>query len=381
MKRSYREGDWFAVPLGDGRVAVGIIVHVMHHLLDVACYGPASQLATARDRCTVIDAHQPPALVARISDRGLLLQRWPRIYHAPHFTRAPWPQVDAATRGFLTAPMVERRLARALTDPAFDDAPRFVRDLGIEPSHELLEALPLRTTLQWRDRLSRAALSAIEAWLHARPHARIRLCGDALGQLDVIADWEPLRHVAFGTRMDCALPSLPQVRTLVCEEHLASARIAAACPNLRRLRVEERGSSIDVRALEPLQALTLLDISESRVEHLADLARLPSLRALRLYRTTGWENLDALGATTLQMLAIEHHAALADLLPLAALRTLEQLELRGLWQFNVDDLDWLFGLPRLHRVSVDIGGRRKNVELYRRAHWAYAWPFETLGWE
>jgi hypothetical protein len=30
------------------------------------------------------------------------------------------------------------------------------------------------------------------------------------------------------------------------------------------------------------------------------------------------------------------------------------------------------------RAEIDIGGRRKNVELNRRARWAYPWPLELI---
>ncbi len=60
------------------------------------------------------------------------------------------------------------------------------------------------------------------------------------------------------------------------------------------------------------------------------------------------------------------------------LQKLEQLELDGLWQFDVPDVEPLLAMPALVRAKVDIGGRRKNVELYKRARWAYPWPFESV---
>ena len=57
---------------------------------------------------------------------------------------------------------------------------------------------------------------------------------------------------------------------------------------------------------------------------------------------------------------------------------LEQLELLGFWQFSIAEVEPLLALPRLLRAEIDIGGRRKNVELYRRVRWAYPWPVELL---
>jgi hypothetical protein len=42
----------------------------------------------------------------------------------------------------------------------------------------------------------------------------------------------------------------------------------------------------------------------------------------------------------------------------------------------LNDLMPLTQHPALIRAEIDIGGRRKNVELYRRAHWAHPWPFD-----
>ncbi len=56
--------------------------------------------------------------------------------------------------------------------------------------------------------------------------------------------------------------------------------------------------------------------------------------------------------------------------------TLEQLELLDLWQLELGDVMPLCELPHLVRAQIDVGGRRKNVELYRRAAWAYPWPPE-----
>jgi hypothetical protein len=59
-------------------------------------------------------------------------------------------------------------------------------------------------------------------------------------------------------------------------------------------------------------------------------------------------------------------------------KELAQLELLGFWHWNLSDAMPLTERRQLVRAEIDIGGRRKNVELYRRARWAYPWPFELF---
>ncbi len=55
-----------------------------------------------------------------------------------------------------------------------------------------------------------------------------------------------------------------------------------------------------------------------------------------------------------------------DLSPLLELPNLRAIELAGMWQFEVGALDALLAIPTLRDIRVDIGGRRKNREVYRR---------------
>jgi len=46
-----------------------------------------------------------------------------------------------------------------------------------------------------------------------------------------------------------------------------------------------------------------------------------------------------------------------------------------MWQFGVDRYGWIDGCARLRGLSIDAGGRRKTIEIYRRRPFAAALPF------
>lgn len=118
-----------------------------------------------------------------------------------------------------------------------------------------------------------------------------------------------------------------------------------------------------------------LDIAQ--VDAVPSLDALAALRALRLARIRRRIDLAAIEALRPSVLALEE-VAVDDLGALAAWTWLEQLELRGFWHYNVRDVEWLMRLPNLVRLTLDLGGRRKNVEIYRRLQTAYAWPFDLV---
>lgn len=142
----------------------------------------------------------------------------------------------------------------------------------------------------------------------------------------------------------------------------------------RYVRIAGRGRTFDPRELARyanLEALALSGVA------LTSLDFPPTLRALRLAWIGTPIDLRALARLPLHTLSLEglRHAYGVD--ALAAMTSLEQLEMLGFWQLQLDDVMPLPALPKLVRAEIDIGGRRKNVELYKRATWAYPWPFEV----
>ncbi|HTV92113.1 MAG TPA: hypothetical protein VMG98_05290 [Verrucomicrobiae bacterium] len=144
----------------------------------------------------------------------------------------------------------------------------------------------------------------------------------------------------------------------------------------RYLRIADRGFTLDPRELA--QRYPLLEVLECSGVGLTSLEFPRTLRALRLARVTTPVDLRALAALPLHTLALEQLREVRGVEALANWTSLEQLEMLGFWQLELDDVMPLVQLQGLVRAEIDIGGRRKNVELYRRAAWAYPWPFELL---
>ena len=141
----------------------------------------------------------------------------------------------------------------------------------------------------------------------------------------------------------------------------------------RYLRIAGRGRTLDPRELA--EQYPLLEVLECSGVALTSLEFPRSLRALRLSRIETKVDLHELSALPLRVLALEHLRHAIGIEALTRWNSLEQLEMLGFWQLELDDVMSLLELPTLVRAEIDIGGRRKNVELYRRANWAYPWPF------
>jgi hypothetical protein len=232
-----------------------------------------------------------------------------------------------------------------------------------------LEELGPGARLSWREPLEPRSFARVAAWLAARPGASLRLHGSAVSQLPELAEALPeaLSIDAAGLNL---LPTLRLLRVRSLE--IAGmpgdlARVLDTFANVRALRLAARGEPLAPAALDGRE-MHVLDLSRVGAgPDVAALAGLNGLRSLRLYRLEGFARLDG----------IEHHGLLAelalcgllgvdDLEPLARLPALAALELTDMWQLDLPAVSVLDRLCRLSALSVDIGGRRKNVEVYRR---------------
>jgi hypothetical protein len=273
-----------------------------------------------------------------------------------------------------------------------------VRDLRSPVDVAALAALPAGTMLQWRDPVASQELAAIERWAYARPDARIRLYGRAVAQIDTLGPW-PLASLQIEcTRLPAVHARFERVHDLGLEgapENLA--RLLGAFPALQRLRIAGRGGTVAAGALAAAPGLRWLAVSNttlSDAHRLAASSRLevlelhaaaapglqatlhhPGLLALRLSEMDGVTSLEGLRDGGLRVLSLRRLLYLETLAPLAGLARLESLELGELWQFDLAELRFLDAMPALRRLTVDIGGRRKNVEVYKRMPMDRALPF------
>jgi hypothetical protein len=151
--------------------------------------------------------------------------------------------------------------------------------------------------------------------------------------------------------------------------------IRALPAHARAIRLAGRRTPITAALLARFAQLERLDCSGVDIDRPERLAELPKLRALRIARTPRL-NLRSLRDVRATTLAFETIADLQHIDALLERTGLTQLEMLDLWPCELDDVRPLAQHPSLLRAEIDIGGRRKNVELYRRATWAYPWPFD-----
>lgn len=370
-------GDWFAIPHGDGRFSPGIVARGTRRVLFSYVFRTIFEHVPSAEELAALRASDA-LWHGAMSDRAILDERWP-VIRVSGFIPHAWPVVD--DRQSVATPLaLERLVALGIMQREVHQ----VVDIRAEVKSARLDALEHNVTLQWRDPLSANSLARIEAWIKTRFCAQIRLYGRALEQLPSLAAWSSLRALRIGSACasNCAsgpieIPRSASLELLALEDQSVPCSLASTLPNLRALRISG-GATLDLRALHGMAQLRALDLYDVDFENFDALAVLPKLRALRLSRCTGSFGASDLAALPLHVLALEHQPGIHDLRPLEGMTALEELTLLGFWQFAIPELEWIFSLPKLRRATVDLGGRRKNVELYRRGRWATASPFERI---
>ena len=151
--------------------------------------------------------------------------------------------------------------------------------------------------------------------------------------------------------------------------------IAALFPELRALRIAVRDFEVDARVLAACVRLQVLDLSGVSLTNIDALAALGDLRAIRFARMRRFD-LREIADLRAEAISLESIADVHGISALTKRSNLLQVELLDLWPCALEEVMPLVESPQLVRAYVDIGGRRKNVELYRRAQWAYPWPLE-----
>jgi hypothetical protein len=93
LEPTYRESDWFAVPLRGGGYAAGIIARAMPRKEDVLLgyfFGPRRDTIPTLDELSARSASDA-ALVERFGDLGILDGTWPLVGHTDRWNRGAWP--------------------------------------------------------------------------------------------------------------------------------------------------------------------------------------------------------------------------------------------------------------------------------------------------
>jgi hypothetical protein len=262
-----------------------------------------------------------------------------------------------------------------------------------------LETLPSDVTLYVRENLGGADLGNLTECLRMRPDATLRVTGSAVALLGRLGPSVPRRVVldariapdgAFAfERVDSVgfvgaeniaawMPRFPNARAVRATLHgkrLDASSVATA--QLEMLSLVE-GAAYGVAALARSKALTCLELRDIAIDDFEAISSLPDLQTLRLCALERLASLAPLSKlTNLKALWLQRLPFLDSLAVLATLPALESLELSKLWQFDLRHTGVLFDMPALRRVSVDIGGRRKNVEVEKRLGLPAAYAFDA----
>lgn len=340
MKRPYRVGDVFGVPLVGAEQARGVVV-----ALGVRC------ATLAFDN-----------LVLRVGDEALTLHRWPVTGRVADFRAASYPQPETPR---IEAPeIVQERLAARAAGRAWMRSHLIVRDVRAPVVAEALRDAPDDARVQWRDPLDADDLRAIARWFERNGRASLRLYGAA-------REHAPSRALLRA--------SISRELVLETTDATRDADLARGIA-LQRLVLRGRpGDAFDARQLAAYPTLEALHVSNMRLDHPSAIAELPNLHHLALRNVRGLRDLAWLERTLLEALSLDGVLGVDDVSPIERMPRLEQLELRGAWQLSLADVGWLRDAPNLVGLTLDIGGRRKNLEIFKARPRPYAvaypaWP-------
>jgi hypothetical protein len=415
MKRRYKEGDWFRVPLSGTHDAVGVIARACRSRLFAYFFAVPARTALSHDMLRKFHATQA-ALCALFGGAPLEDLRWPLIATSLHFDRTAWPfpefglrgafartwrivAYDASTMQAARSESASEAQAAALPDARFATAGELEAQLrericGVLPEKpvtiaevrspldpESLRVLVRGGRVQFSESLDQADLDCLARFIAVHPDVELRVHGFERFDLRALQRFEALRSLildvghADGVEGLIALSQLSTLRTGARNILPALARL----PRLRTLELRRGAAKIEATSLE---LLTLVDTDPPR---LSDLPCAPNLRELTLAHMTPLiEDIGALPMLArlelrdlalrqlpdlsrnmnLRSVALRGVRHLRDLEPLTRAPQLAELRIERMPQLEVSDFARLAAQSRLHAI-VDVGSRQKEREINR----------------
>lgn len=415
MKRRYKPGDWFRVPLAAPCDAIGVITHACRSRLFAYFFAAPLDRDPSFEE---LKALRPEGARARFLVGGTPIEslRWPVIATSVPFDAALWPFPQVAHRGAFGRtwmvrtydPLTMQRIdqqpadahaARDLPPAHFlneDEAETDLREriAGIAPAEpaivcEVRPPLDQRSLdpvaaggrVQCAQTLDAGAIERIAR--AAGPAAELRLHGMYAHPFDlrVLAAWPQLRALTIDTvnvehphaldalgelfrlRVPAAifhrLPPLESVRDLCIAGDTGPVTLRA-WPHLHELTVENARVDLTELTRAPLQALVLRHCAFDPVQ----LEQQPHLTHLEL---DSLQLLDAGPVARLSRVAslvLRNVRLLRDLAPLAQMPHLRELRVVGMPQLRAADLSALAARGDI-RVISDSGNRTLDREIHR----------------
>ena len=411
-----RPGQFWSIPLSDGRFGCGRVLRVdlgrttggrtrfigaIHDW--VGDSPPSSEAIAGSGVLNVGNAH-----VRLISFAGgAILGERPLAedgIEAPTTTDTYWGDGYAVYRA-------ERRFIQGDPPPTSD-----FRQVSSPLTAEMLRpALTGRGVVQFSKRLTDEDFAQLGEWIRQYPDMTLRAYGSydhTITDLEFLRFFPTLRRFAADALWD-SLTSLDGLRHLPVDlEELGIGATKATLDlgvlsrfaDLRWLFLEGQTKHLevisglhalydltlrsitlpDLSLLLPLEALRSLDLKLGGTRDLGLLPRVGELWYLELWMIRGLTDVSAVGripslralflqalrqvealpdfsqATSLRRVRLETMKGLRDLRPLATAPALEGIELIDMRHLQPEDLGPLVGLPQLKEVTPGLGSRRKN---------------------
>ncbi len=87
----YQEGDWFAVPLKNGKFALGLVARKGRRGVTLGYFfGPARDKPPADEHIVGLRPENA-VLIGQFGDLGIIIGEWPLIHRSTTWDRAAWP--------------------------------------------------------------------------------------------------------------------------------------------------------------------------------------------------------------------------------------------------------------------------------------------------
>lgn len=424
MKRRYKIGDWFRVPLPGALDAVGIITHACRSRL-FGYFFPveAARVPSPEELKGLCAGHAVACLL--FGGAGLEQARWTLIATSLPFDSASWPFPQFASRGVfgrtwrrVTYDPETMSVAQRETLPSWqaDELPdaRFATPEELEGLLQLriageapetpLVVCEVRSPLdiaqfepllsrggrvQFSEPLKERDLQSLAAFVNEHPHVELRLHGFASFDLTALRAFSALRSLVLD------IGALRNAEALASLKNLESLRIGTldepsplgaleALPQLHRLEI--RGRKADVQNIARLRSLESLAIVDTPPLEFREFASAMHLRSLTVAHVQGeiqglshLRALERLALRDLQLtelpvlsdcprlhsIELRNITLLRDLAPLRAAPALRELRIEGMPQLHVSDFEPLGGNHKLQNVTIEIGSKTKSREVYR----------------
>ena len=423
MKRPYKIGDWFRIPLGGEHDALGIITHACRSRLFGYFFAIDAAHTPAFDELKTLRAGDAAAC-ALFGGAGLEEARWSVVATSLPFDSSRWPFPQFASRGVFgrtwmrvtydpgTMSVLQREPLAAekaveLPDARFatpEELESFLRSeiAGETPETPLavcevrapvtdaaLQLVARGGRIQFSEPFAEADIARLAEFANAHPAVELRVHGLLQFDLRQLEQFTQLRSLVLDVasiRYAGALATLRALESLRVGAMQEALQLDAIVELPALHRLELRGANADVRTaarVAHLDSLALIDTPEIEVQKFAaaarlkslliahtsfdvsGIARLPALERLELRDMPIVELPDFSGNPQLRAIEFRNVTLLRDLAPLSSAPALRDLRIEGMPQFGVSDFKPLLACAALRHVNLDIGSKTKSREVYR----------------